>query len=287
MKMPMARVGKMSVAFAVLFFWAGTGPSPAAPPKYPGVDAKAAGSIGRFLDWVKTRKTITLALEQTVEVQGNGMRNKMSTRFAVAVDKPGRRFALRVQSGMMGASIICDGKKVYTYLPALKKYIEKDAPQHLSDLFQFNSMTGALTGTAFPFIQMLVADDPGTVLLRGIKGGRSAGAETVGGVACSRLRFQQTAFDWDAWVAVAKPPVLLKIVPDLNRVYGTAAAKNPQLAGMKINTTIRFSNWKGDAPLPKDAFVFKPPAGVQKSSSGFGIPGRPRRPAPPPGKPAP
>lgn len=291
MKMLMAGTGKrmktVPMTFAVLCFWTATGLGLAAPPNYSGVDAKAAERIGEFLDWIKAQKTVTLALVQTMEVQGNGMQQKMTTRFTVAVDKPGKRFALRLQNGMMGASIICDGKKVYTYLPMLRKYTVKDAPPHLSDLFRSNSMSGALTGTAFPFIQMLVADDPSAVLLRGVKGGRLFGEETVDGVACHHLYFQQAAFDWDAWVAASKPPVLVKIVPDMSRVYKGAAARNPQLAAMKIKTSIEFSDWKGGALLSKDAFVFKPPAGVQKSPPGFGMPGRARQKLPPAGKPAP
>jgi hypothetical protein len=78
------------------------------------------------------------------------------------------------------------------------------------------------------------------------------GRGVIDGVECEHLAFRDLNVDWQLWVEVGDRPIPRKYVITSKSVGG-----EPQY-------TLRIKEWKTDAPIAADAFVFTPPAGASK-----------------------
>jgi hypothetical protein len=71
-------------------------------------------------------------------------------------------------------------------------------------------------------------------------------------VDCEHLAFRNAEVDWQLWVEIGARPVPRKLVITSKHVAGA-----PQY-------TLRIKEWKTDASVAPDAFVFKPPSNAKK-----------------------
>ena len=81
---------------------------------------------------------------------------------------------------------------------------------------------------------------------------KHVGRGVIDGVECEHLAFRDLNVDWQLWVDVGDRPIPRKYV-----ITSKAVGAAPQY-------TLRIKEWKTDAPVGADAFVFTPPQGANK-----------------------
>lgn len=193
-----------------------------------------------------------------------GMKQEISAAYALAVEKP-NRLALRYLKGMSGNTVVCNGKTLVTYVPTLNRYEEKEAPKSFEQLSQG---VGPMSGNML-FVDNLLRDDIYATIMEGVVTASYVGRESVDGVECERLKFEQDQFDWEIWVTTGLKPVVIQVLSDMAKGLGSAVADGGAPKDMKMTVLNRFSRWVVDGELPQDAFEFKPPAGAKKAESLF------------------
>jgi thiol-disulfide isomerase/thioredoxin len=240
--------------------------------------------LRRTADFFKGARSISVTIDR-VQTVGNVT---VPTTVSVDFERP-NKFALLNKGEAANAgfllTVVCDGKKLFTSVPALKKYTEADAP---------DSLDAALTdpliaGTAQALlIGELCARDPYAKLMEGVTTSRYVGAEMRGGTQCHRLAFTQAQFDWELWIPVAGDPAPLHATFDLTKLLRSMpGAEN--LKNQQLEIAQDYKNWRIGADLDEKTFAFQPPEGAQKVNSFFeGLVGQ-NAPAPSPllGEPAP
>jgi peroxiredoxin len=243
--------------------------APAAEPATPVMDPRAGELVRRFSDYVLARRTLRVEVTYTLKVRGDGVSQNVESRSLVVLQRPNLAAVLQ-QSGMIGLTLVCDGRQVTTFAPALNKYQVRPAPGKLSELARELSLAG---GQPVPVVGALFAVDPGKEILEGVTSARYLGEEDLGGVRCHRARFSQEEFDWDVWIEAGERPVMRRLVPDFTRAVRRVAERaGAPLAQVKPEVVVALDKWEADMPLPAGQFVFSPPAGAQKVDSLFARP---------------
>jgi len=243
----------------------------------------AEAVLGKTCEFIKKAKSVAVDVEREQKVGTFTVK----TTFSVALERP-NRFAIQTKTDGLLAGIavtlVSDGKTLCTSIGQLKKHTETDAPESIDDLKADPIVNGLLVGM---MITDLFSSDPYKGLMDGVKTAKYSGSEQIDGVKMHHLLFTQDQFDWEVWIPAEGDPLVKKVKVDLSK----SMAKIPGQNVMKnLDMVTTFKNWKIDAPIAADTFVFKAPAGSQKVDSLFGGAGggggKPER-SPLLGKPAP
>jgi hypothetical protein len=176
------------------------------------------------------------------------------------VEKP-MHFSLKTKingDATKGPDVIADGKKMFVYRKAQKKYIEQDSPDSLAAIGLGLLGLGQATGMLFANI---MGPDPADQLMEGVFECTYAGLDKIDGKPVHRMKFKQNEFDWELWVASEGKPYILRMINTREGPNG------------KFTTTETYSNWKLDAPIAKETFTFKAPEGATKVDD-FGQPAK-------------
>jgi len=82
------------------------------------------------------------------------------------------------------------------------------------------------------------------------------GVEPIGDVKAYHLHFSQADIDWDMWIQEGKQPLVRKV-----SIEGEQMMQD-QAGPVKVKKAIvtSFDDWKINAPIPGEKFVFTPPA---------------------------
>jgi thiol-disulfide isomerase/thioredoxin len=194
------------------------------------------------------------------------MRQEFTTKSVLALQKPDKLSSV-LQSGMMGATVVSDGKTICTYLPMFGKYTVQDVKGPLSELVSHP----ALEGPGFPILRTLASEKPYELLMEGVTNGLYIGMEDVSGVQCHRLRFGQDEMDWDVWIEAGDRPLPRKFVPDFSKMMEAVGGQMPggKPKDVKMDIVETLDNWQVGTNLPASLFAFIPPAGSEKVDSFF------------------
>jgi thiol-disulfide isomerase/thioredoxin len=254
----------------------------AADPQSQRIEAPTAEAIvRRTADFFKKSRSMAVDVERVQKLGGRAM----PSSFSAAFQRP-NRFAIRTgEGGPMGLTIVSDGKKLFTAIPALRKYTETEAPASLDALGDDPIIRGALSGM---MIAELSFTDPYEKIMEGVKTAKYAGVEMVDGVKVHHLAFTQDQFDWEMWVAADGDPVIRRITVDLTKAMANMPVPD-QFKKSKMELVQNFKNWRFDRDFDAKTFAFEAPQGTQKVDRLFGGPaggGQPPR-SPLVGKPAP
>jgi peroxiredoxin len=226
-------------------------------------------------DYLAKLQAVSCKVDLAMNIQAPGMDNRMESKMTVRLERP-NRVALVVEEGVMGMTVVSDGKQVIQFLPALKRYAVTDAPAELAALAESNAGMGmmGMTGLLIPnngeeFYKSLVA---------GATKSEYLGTEKIGDVNCHHCRFIQESVDWDIWIEVGKRPVVHKATLDMSKQF---AGAGPEMKDAKFEWSIAFTDWN-TAPKFADAdFAFTPPADAQQVENLFeGLTGGQEEPAP-------
>ncbi|MBX7254841.1 MAG: DUF2092 domain-containing protein [Candidatus Hydrogenedentes bacterium] len=228
---------------------------------------KVIDALGEYYKGLKSF-TVDETTEMVMEAQG--MKQTMNSDYAVAIERPNKVSRI-LKEGMMGATIVSDGKTLYTYLPMFKKYTQEDAPETA-----FDAVAGeaAMFSGQFSILSAsLVSDDPSAAILEGVNEATLVGVEDVEGVKCSHIKLIQEEIDIDMYVQTGDKPLLIKIVPDMAKALATAGDRMP-VKDMKMSVNVRYANWTVNEPIPAEKFSFTPPEGAAKADSLMAMLGR-------------
>jgi peroxiredoxin len=228
--------------------------------------------VKQFGGLIKGAGTFRVKVTAVTKMEAEGMKHEYTTRSMLSVAHPGR-VASVLEYGLMGATVVCDGKKMVRYMPLAGRYTEEDAPADLGEALA-DGGPGMMMGGSFPLMAALVAADPAAVMLDGVSNGEYLGNRKLDGVECLVVRFKQTGFNWEAWFETGKKPMLRRVIPDISTMMTGSGAEMPAaMKNMKYEMSFDLSGWELGVALPDKTFVFNPPPGSEKADDMFGFEG--------------
>jgi thiol-disulfide isomerase/thioredoxin len=90
----------------------------------------------------------------------------------------------------------------------------------------------------------------------------------VGDAECHHCRFIQDDFDWDIWIDAGERPLVHKVVPNLAKQL-TGEGADPELAKVKMDFAVTFTDWNTEPKFTPADFTFTPPSGAEQAESLF------------------
>lgn len=234
------------------------------------IDPKADEIIRGVANYLRDLESFRVEISMDVHFTMEGMSQQMNSQYSVAVQRP-NKLSMVLKQGMMGATIVSDGEKLYTYMPMMEnKYTVEDAPQKLGEITEGGAdMAGAGMMDGMFFVTALFADDPYDKIMEGVNAVQYLGSEELDGVRCHLLGFAQDDVDWKLWVQTGDEPLPRKVVPDMSKMYDEMAGQMPGAKGMKMEMEVRFDGWAVNVDLPEDQFAFVPPEGAEQVETFF------------------
>jgi len=253
--------------------------------KGPAIDAGAAALMHRVSDYYGSLSSLACDMAVRVSMERPTRKHTTTALYTVAMERP-NKFAVVLKEGENGATVVCDGDSLYTYVPALKKYSVEPAPESIDKFLLEKYRATALVGPGGAFAYSLLATKPYDLLMDAVKTGKDYGLEENEKLKLHHARFEEEQFAWDIWVQSGERPLVQKVAPDLSKLIAQVRRERPELPEMKVDMEVTFTNWAPNEKLTADRFKFTPPAGAEKIDTFF-----PKPKAPPaalaPGKPAP
>jgi peroxiredoxin len=240
--------------------------------------------LRRMADYYGKLPAFSCRVSSVLDMSVKGQNNRMETKMTVRLERP-NRLAFIVDEGIMGMTVVSDGKQLTQYLPIMKRYVVKDAPADFSGVTDVGAPVSiTMLGMSADVIPTS-GEELYKKLIEGVTKSEYVGKEKVGDVPCHRLRFTQAEFDWDIWIEDGERPLVHKAVPDLTKQIAGAGA---QLEGAKMDYSVTFSDWNMSPKFTDADFSFTPPADAQQVDSLFeGMQDREEGPHPLIGQPAP
>ena len=234
------------------------------------VDARADAVLRQTSAYLRGLDSFRVEISVHVDVKMEGMTQQMDSKYRLAARRP-NRFAMVLEQGMFGATVVSDGQKLYTYMPMMKKYTVKDAPRTTEEIGTPEGVIGgmgSMTGN-LGIHNVLLAADPYGKVMEGVKALQFLGTEDLEGSATHHLRFVQDVVQWDLWLANQENPLPRKVTCDLTEMVAAAQKAMPGANAMSMELQVEFANWRVNEELPDEVFAFAPPDGVEETESFF------------------
>ena len=267
---------------------AAAAPAADAPAAPAAMDPKARELLEQMCAYFAGLKGFSLNVKASMKLEAQGMKQDMTSEFMMAVEKP-NRIAIVLREGLMGGTMVCDGTKLYSCIPQLKRYVETAAPADFDALFgdQMQMAMAVANRPSLLILTSMIQSKPFDRLVEGVTAGKYLGEEDVDGVKCRHARFEQADFDWEIWVESGDKPLLRKLVPDMSKALAQAEEVPDPMASAKVTMLETLTDWQVNPALAADTFKFTPPADATKVDSLFGDMGEEEGPHPLIGQPAP
>lgn len=225
-----------------------------------------------FAAYLKGLDTFRVGLRSRTHIQAEGLKQEMEVAYQLAVARPDK-LALRRTAGLKSGTVVSDGKKLYSYLPVAQKFIVQEAPKTLAgigDASEIWPMISAQTLGGLNLLDILVADDPLSLVMERSQRVEYLGTEDIDGVSCDHLRVSQEELDWQVWIARSERPLLRRVMPDLEKALKAGAGEMMPLDDMRMSMTLDLVDWDTQPDLPAAEFSFEAPAGSEEAASFFG-----------------
>ena len=206
-------------------------------------------------DYTAAQKSISATFDSDIEVVTPDLEKVQFTSSGkLQLTRPDKLRISRT-GGYADVQLVYDGKTVSIYGNNAKAYVQADLTgtiDQLVDLIQTKS------GAAMPGTDLLLSNAYDE-LMSDVILARHIGQGVIDGVECEHLAFRGVDTDWQIWIESGARPLPRKYVITSKTVVGA-----PQY-------TLRIKDWKTDAVVDADAFVFKPPAGATKVDLDSGV----------------
>lgn len=242
-------------------------PKAPVPPSVP-VDKKVEALLLTSSQFYAGLQSFETDITSVTKVEMTGMKQEMDSSYHVALSHP-NSFALILQSGMVGGSLISDGKTLTTYQPMLKKYTVTDAPAQLSDLLQPMNLLLSIGGLPLG-LESLLNKDALKMLETHLAKSEDVGLEKIGTASAHHIRLVGTPYVTDLWITDGAAPFLLQsqVSMDMSGMMKnlSAAQKSKMPTGFAMMSMVRtnsFTNWKMNQPVAASVFQFQPPPDAQ------------------------
>lgn len=233
------------------------------------IDPAAEALLKRVGEFYNAASSFSCDVEFTIHTEMPGLKQDMFSVFSIALQRP-NKLAVRFKEGAAAfdMTLVSDGEKVHKYSPAKNRYHSAEAPAALEALLK-GEFADSIIGT-------LGSTNVYAQLLKGLEEASVLGAGTLDNAVCTRLRMiekegkGEEEGKGEVWIQNGEQPLVRKFQTE--RIY-----KEPKKGGgtapSNLNRTeigIVYRNWKMNAALPADAFVFTPPEGAKEGASGGG-----------------
>lgn len=225
------------------------------------MDPKVKQVLLQTEEYIKSLNSFRVKIDIDIKVEAEGMKQEMASSYTLALRQPDK-LAMVFEKGMMGGTLVSDGKDVHFYSPMAKKYTKKEAPESLNDL-DVSSITGGMGETGPGIVEFFIRDNLYETLRTKIMGAQYVGEEELDSVKYHHLKFLTKDADYDVWIRGGEKSIPHKIVPDMTKSLEKAGEVPAAMKDMKYDVQLMFKDWEENAELPDDTFTFTPPEDAQ------------------------
>lgn len=204
--------------------------------------------LKRMTDYVAAQQTISAAFDTDIEVITTDLQKiQFANSGQLQLSRPNQLRASRI-GGYADVELIFDGTTISIFGRHLNQYAQVDAPGTLEELVD---RLRAGTGAALPATELLLSSAY-EQLTADVVDAKHIGRGVIGGVECEHLAFRTPEVDWQLWVELGSRPIPRKYV-----ITSKTVAGSPQF-------TLLIKEWRTDAPVDANTFVFTPPEGATR-----------------------
>jgi hypothetical protein len=217
-----------------------------------GPAAAQAPEPGRVLkamtDHVASLKAISLAFESDIEVVTPELEKiQFTSSGRLVLNRPNKVRVSRT-GGYTDVEVVFDGTTATVSGRNLNAYAQLQAPGTTAQLVDAIRQGGVVD---LPGADLL-AEDAFEALMTDVYEAKHVGRGVIDGVECEHLAFRAREVDWQIWIEHGAKPIPRKYV-----ITSKTMAGAPQY-------TLRIRDWRTDAEVAADTFVFQPAAGAKK-----------------------
>lgn len=227
----------------------------------PKIDPRAQQVIEQLSARFDRLKSFSVDVTSSMIIEALATKNDITSHYKISGARP-NLLAIRLTEGETGATVVCDGKQLFTYSPGMDRYTLSAAPPTLEGILHDGMWRLAQMGNAPTFAALVLAFRHPQHAMQGVTAAEYLGEEQVEGVACHHLNVAQGSIDLALWIETGDQPVLRKVVPDMRRSLKMEGAVLPP--GLKISLVGTFDHWQFDGQPEADAFAFSPPKDAVK-----------------------
>jgi peroxiredoxin len=218
--------------------------------------------LRKVADYLAGLPAVSCRIDSSIHIQAKGIDNRMDSKMTLRLQRP-NRLAILVEEGLMGVTIVSDGKQLTQYIPTMNRYTVKDAPADLKDWSEVEA--GGMMGASGAYLSA-DSEEFYKALMEGVTKSEYVGMEEVDSAQCHHLRFEQEEFNWDIWIDAGEKPLVRKIVPDLSKQFAQAGG---MLEDAKMEYVVTLKDWDVEPKFADADFAFTPPEGATKVDSLF------------------
>jgi hypothetical protein len=209
---------------------------------------EATGLLKAMAAYTAAQKSISATFESDIEVMTAELEKiQFTSSGKMQLSRPDKLRISRT-GGYTDADFVYDGKTASIYGNNAKAYVQTEV---VGTIDQMVDLIQARSGVAMPGTDLLLTNTY-DVLMTNVVQSNHVGQGMIDGVECEHLAFRGADVDWQIWIESGAKPLPRKFVITSKGVTGA-----PQY-------TLRIRDWKTDAVVDADTFVFKPPAGAIK-----------------------
>jgi hypothetical protein len=214
--------------------------------------ARAQDDAGKILkamaDYVASQKVISATFDSDIEVITPDLQKiQFASSGQLSLSRPDKLRATRT-GGYADIELVFDGKTATVFGKNINSFAQVDTPGSIDQLLDHLRNQSSLE---LPGADLLLSNAY-DVLMADVIDAKHIGQGVINGVECEHLAFRNADTDWQLWIEIGPRPIPRKYV-----ITSKAVTSGPQY-------TLRIKDWKTDAQVGADAFVFKPPADAKK-----------------------
>jgi hypothetical protein len=222
---------------------------PAGPLVISTAQAQDAGKILKAMsDYVANQKVISAKFDSSIEVITPDLQKiQFASSGDLLLSRPDKLRATRT-GGYADIEIVFDGKTTTVHGKNLNAFARFDTPGSVDQLV--DRLRDQLS-VELPGADLLVSNAY-DALMSDVIDAKHIGQGVIDGVECEHLAFRNPDTDWQVWVETGPRPIPRKYV-----ITSKAVTGGPQY-------TLLIKDWKTDAQVGAEAFVFEPPADAKE-----------------------
>ena len=214
------------------------------------VDPKAQAVLRKLSEHLQTLRSFSVEMRMSMDAKGPGVKQKYDAEHKLTARKPDK-LALISGGGIIGHTIVYDGKTVYTKDPMTGESGTSTPPGDGGlDSLSLNYLAPGMPheSIAVSIIKALVASDPYPKFLPSGSTLAYLGTQKVDGVECHKLKVGLSVKgSWYLFVNTSEKPLIRRVEPDTSDV--------PKgMPGMKMELSIDFRGWKLNIECPDKQF---------------------------------
>jgi hypothetical protein len=215
----------------------------------PPARAQDAGKILKSMaDYVASQKVISAKFDSSIEVITPDLQKiQFASSGQLLLSRPDKLRATRT-GGYADIELVFDGKTATVLGKNINAFAQFEASGSIDQLV--DRLRDQLS-VDLPGADLLLSNNY-DALMSDVIDAKHIGQGVVDGVECEHLAFRNADTDWQVWVEVGPRPIPRKYV-----ITSKAVTGGPQY-------TLLIKDWKTDAQLGAEAFVFKPPADAKE-----------------------